>query len=596
MSSLNPILPLEDTNVLSTKVEHASSPNGNFQYSVIELGIQGPPSNDLGGIADLCWDSMGNRYVKLSNTAGMPNWTLWDGETFGKRTVSWHPADVEPGAERITGERRFRIDGYSFKWRTLSSLKSEKHKEQKNEGGKQNKSAKRKARDEEGDLLPDQELHVGKKPKVDDDLIPLPSTSERLLHKPSVSSTIPLDCTRSTPAPGHLLISPPLPKPACEDNSWILDLLEMTYRSLTRHPNLVQFEQILTALLQFPNPIPIFNNFIDYSEYQDDAKVPRYSRRHAGRDFLQYMFKGMINAADVVRGTMGQVASEEVIVMLSQMDADYCEENHLPCTAVINIPMSKEGGLSCKLQIPKSIRSSTIVNKVEGGIDDWGLTWTPAGSMTPGHFDYEGNVQPMLSAGECDKLWLIWPATKANLAYWKQHKFRTPTPTYTLDMIKQMEDMKIIRQKGENQHFILPTCHFHAVLTFKFSTHIGCMAYDARDWEITKGYIAWNLNFLEEMGAEFQQECQEELTDLEKSLEFWKQLGERLTGSDSMPQTKGKRKADRKGKGKEIALDSLGTGVEENSTLRDIGEVILKDLKGIKQNIKDLKKRRPDFI
>ncbi|KAJ7120928.1 hypothetical protein C8R44DRAFT_736629 [Mycena epipterygia] len=95
----------------------------------------------------------------------------------------------------------------------------------------------------------------------------------------------------------------------------------------------------------------------------------------------------------------------------------------------------------------------------------------PPGWISPIHIDHTGLAEAIVHCGG-DKLWLIWPLTVHNLAWWDlKHPAHVDFPSMLL-AVQELEHWKVLRVT-EPCSFIIPPFHLHAVLTFTLASHIG---------------------------------------------------------------------------------------------------------------------------
>ncbi|KAJ7121145.1 hypothetical protein C8R44DRAFT_981960 [Mycena epipterygia] len=95
----------------------------------------------------------------------------------------------------------------------------------------------------------------------------------------------------------------------------------------------------------------------------------------------------------------------------------------------------------------------------------------PPGWISPMHIDHAGLAEAIVHCGGA-KLWLVWPPTVHNLAWWNlKHPAHVDFPSMLL-AVRELEHLKVLHVT-EPCSFIIPPFHLHAVLTFTLASHLG---------------------------------------------------------------------------------------------------------------------------
>jgi hypothetical protein len=134
------------------------------------------------------------------------------------------------------------------------------------------------------------------------------------------------------------------------------------------------------------------------------------------------------------------------------------------------ISFQPTGSMLCKLKVLEYISKGTILDTINGQ-ESWRSVITPPRCLTNIHYDYNGACQLMLGIST-NKLWLLWLGTKHNLNWFTPFCSRTPSGRETLEAISHLEGLTLYHQKGHDA-FIIPSYHFHSVMTFETSVHCG---------------------------------------------------------------------------------------------------------------------------
>ncbi|KAJ7790948.1 hypothetical protein B0H14DRAFT_3161158 [Mycena olivaceomarginata] len=108
--------------------------------------------------------------------------------------------------------------------------------------------------------------------------------------------------------------------------------------------------------------------------------------------------------------------------------------------------------------------------------------WTPSGWFTDTHVDGNGTSQTLAHV-EGEKLWLVWPATEKNLAWWGiNHPSplhgREPLTPSALDNLEGLQVLHVIQPCT----FILPPFAIHSVISFSTSSHTGTYFAHSAHW------------------------------------------------------------------------------------------------------------------
>lgn len=144
------------------------------------------------------------------------------------------------------------------------------------------------------------------------------------------------------------------------------------------------------------------------------------------------------------------------------------------------------------LQIPKDIGMHAVYEEDEGS-PLWNSSLCLTGSLADIHFDYCGTTRLVVNV-QCNQLWLLWPATPHNLAWWNASCMRLSHKVSTVDAIKGMRGLEMLHANGP-QAFILPPYHFHAVISFDTSAHTSISLWGFRWSEQFQRGFRWAIDF-----------------------------------------------------------------------------------------------------
>jgi hypothetical protein len=147
----------------------------------------------------------------------------------------------------------------------------------------------------------------------------------------------------------------------------------------------------------------------------------------------------------------------------------------------INVPEHKEGSAVITIDLPTHLQDSGLSSKVrvQGGFPDLTSVLTSLGYLTEPHTDYHGIKQLILHAGS-EKLWLVWPPTRANLeiAFWhmcSHTRSRDFTIAKALELLTSLEIQFCTEQ---DEWFSLDPFAIHACICVMASCHKNKLCVD----------------------------------------------------------------------------------------------------------------------
>lgn len=143
-------------------------------------------------------------------------------------------------------------------------------------------------------------------------------------------------------------------------------------------------------------------------------------------------------------------------------------------------------------RIPKDVGMHAVYEEDEGR-PLWNSSLCLTGSLADIHLDYCGTTRLVVNI-QCNQLWLLWPATPHNLAWWNKSCMRSSHKVSTVDAIKGMRGLEMLHANGP-QAFILPPYHFHTVITFDTSAHASISLWGFRWSDQFRRGFKWVIDF-----------------------------------------------------------------------------------------------------
>jgi hypothetical protein len=276
---------------------------------------------------------------------------------------------------------------------------------------------------------------------------------------------------------GHPLLSPTVQ--GVDENLWIQELRTLWNSAPLRYlPRFKDGDMILDALVEYPTPIPVYENLLDDHElYKGQAPV----MEHVVADLI-HAPEDSLNIVDQSVGYGTESHKEQVLVSMWKAAYATTENCTVKLFSVPDLPSHPNGTGKCKITLPRRLLDLAVTD-TEDAKGSWSSTFCPPGTITDIHTDYHGGSQVIIGIST-KKLWLFWPPTEKNLRWWSNHNLRTTTSHITLEAIHSLEGLTLLYQQGR-QAFFLPPFHIHAVLTFEVSAHSGTAIWDYGAWKDT---------------------------------------------------------------------------------------------------------------
>ncbi|KAF8798134.1 hypothetical protein BYT27DRAFT_7026565, partial [Phlegmacium glaucopus] len=100
----------------------------------------------------------------------------------------------------------------------------------------------------------------------------------------------------------------------------------------------------------------------------------------------------------------------------------------------------------------------------------WISTWTPPAAISHTHMDYYGSMQYMVHL-HGKKLWILWPPTPKNLAWFSLRHKKRADANLTLDSIRHLDGLQLHFLDDVETRFVIKPNVLHACLSFRTSAH-----------------------------------------------------------------------------------------------------------------------------
>ena len=171
---------------------------------------------------------------------------------------------------------------------------------------------------------------------------------------------------------------------------------------------------ILDALLAFPNRIPLVSTFDPHHEIFIENQIPTLDRVIS--DLLDQTEFDRYDINRDVCGEAVRISKTELVTALSS--APRTTERALPLQprSIISLSPRSNGIRVCNLRIPRDIGMHSIFEEDKDG-PLWNSSLCLTGSLADVHLNCRGTTQLVVNV-QCNQLWLFWPATARNLAWW----------------------------------------------------------------------------------------------------------------------------------------------------------------------------------
>lgn len=195
----------------------------------------------------------------------------------------------------------------------------------------------------------------------------------------------------------------------------------------------------------------------------------------------------------------------------------------------MSIPASPFGLEQCELAISQEIVTTYRCEPVsiEEDTPAWFSTLLPAGAIVQTHIDFHGAGQ-YINHVRGVNLWMFWEPTLANLKIWSQHHLRVGANGVTLEMMKELTNMRAFICDKQTAFFI-PPYYLHATIAFEPSTHSAVRIWAFEGFSAVEPLLEWEIDWLFNGSthgtppstiALIANECLDELEEWKKLLEM----------------------------------------------------------------------------
>ena len=305
-------------------------------------------------------------------------------------------------------------------------------------------------------------------------------------------------------------------------NDWLKVLCKRwTEPPLASFPHSAQGSRIFDALLSLSHEIPLFPTMEATQEIYSAFRVP--TMEHIITDIIT-LPQDTLEVIDVAADSIipGLSKATFIAAMIMSHSAEWTPSSRM--YSIHSLPCQPSGTLQCQLKIPNTFKDRAIV-ETDGRVPRWVSSVCPAGTLTNIHVDYHGSAQLMVNV-TCDKLWLLWPPTESNLLWWNSRHTRVSHGDTVCDAIAQLEGLELLHANG-SQSFVLPPYHFHAVLTFEASAHLGVTLWGFPWWDTSRRGVEWEIQWASNHSKNgFSSEMAEGVLNAiqDESLKYWTEV------------------------------------------------------------------------
>ncbi|KAJ6562026.1 hypothetical protein B0H19DRAFT_1259647 [Mycena capillaripes] len=290
--------------------------------------------------------------------------------------------------------------------------------------------------------------------------------------------------------------------PTVPENTWAFDLMRRYLHKPFDHPN-EEAKSVVLAVLEFlatcstpicclsPNPVI----------QPTDSSYPS----------IEAVFTDLLQDNNITFQVLGRgdAAEDSVSAFLTRFS---CRQDQDPLVASMSIDATSAGIASCRLDFPAMIAALgpdfAIQTNADVFIEAKCACLVPLAPHEPSKTCFTDNVKqrrqelasaaklPWVAAGLCprgwvsglhidhcslaqhfvhcggEKLWLTWPPTARNLAWWGHHHPVVLDFQQVLIAIEKLEGLQVVHIQ-ERGSFTLPPFHFHTVISFTAAAHVG---------------------------------------------------------------------------------------------------------------------------
>jgi hypothetical protein len=309
-------------------------------------------------------------------------------------------------------------------------------------------------------------------------------------------------------------------RPANPANEWIFDLSKKwnSYPISAIDPMFPIGNSIIDKLLSLPHEFPKYPK--DYSTLHPVELPPTFRTIPSTSDIINDLVQGKSpNVYDFVN-RYGHPDVEYSFLLDSILKA--CEgiswRENRRLYGALDICSTSKGLGSCELGIHFDKPQENMEDE-----DGWSSTWTPPGAITHTHMDYYGSMQYFIHLSG-HKLWLLWPPTENNLAFFSTLHKQTAGINRTLECILHLEGLQLLYNESSLSPFILKPNTLHACISFTSSIHTGVRIWSIPSFDISLSIMVWALEWIKGNNGLTRSELIDEADSLQYEMEMWSLL------------------------------------------------------------------------
>jgi len=303
-------------------------------------------------------------------------------------------------------------------------------------------------------------------------------------------------------------------------NEWILDLSKKwnSYPISAIDPMLPIGNSIIDKLLSLPQEFPKVPK--DYSTLHPVESPPTFRCVPSASDIISdLVLAKSSNIYDFVN-RYGNPDVEYPVFLDSMIKA--CEgiswKENRKLYGALDIYATSNGLGSCGLEIHFDKPQENIQDK-----EGWASAWTPPGAITHTHMDFYGSMQYFIHLYG-NKLWLLWPPSEKNLAFFSTLHKQTASTNRTLECILHLEGLQLLYHDSSPAPFILKPNTLHACISFTSSIHAGVRIWSVPSFDISLSIMEWALRWIKGNNGLTRSELIDEADSLQNEIEMWSLL------------------------------------------------------------------------
>ncbi|TFK18360.1 hypothetical protein FA15DRAFT_660752 [Coprinopsis marcescibilis] len=205
--------------------------------------------------------------------------------------------------------------------------------------------------------------------------------------------------------------------------------------------------------------------------------------------------------------------------------------------SILDVLATDEGVMRADYQFPYKDDGNTELTPV-------GSSWTLPGSITHPHMDGYGE-RAFIIHFSVIKIWLVWPATTANLSTMEAVQCASPQTELTVNLIDRLEGLEVmVLGKGEVA-FTHKANMIHACLSLTESAHLGFYIRRIPFFAEASKVLAWVVQWvrMSSPGTAPRDEIRREAIRIQEAVQSWEALvrkkgGNRVAKSEVLRRSK----------------------------------------------------------